>query len=258
MPAKRTKTTEKSEPRSESEPQSSSKNREGEEFMHAWMGFAKEMGDTAGEFVKRFGEEQQKNYEQWMAAVQDGTKPRPSIEDVREVGERFQQWSGLAQEIGERIKEVFTTGTDLQKEFFAAWSQTSQQSGSSPEEATKALSDLAQKFWTGLTTNLYQKSLTSMRPELSVDEFVKNQEAMLKDYSENFKKLTYTYFTSPPFVSLFGQTLDSTLEVQKLLNESGGILNYLSGIPTKKDLAQLQETLMKISNKVQQIEEKIR
>jgi len=132
------------------------------------------------------------------------------------------------------------------------------QSGTSPEDAAKGLTELAQKFWTGLAGNLYQKSLTTMRPDMSVEEFIKNQEEMLKDYSENFKKLTYTYFTSPPFVSLFGQTLDSTLEIQKLLSQNGGLMGYLSGIPTKKDLAQLQETLMKVSSKLQQIEEKIR
>jgi gas vesicle protein len=258
MPTKRTRPTEKVEKQPEQESKSSARPQTSDDYMAVWMGYAKEMGDSAGDFVKKFGEEQQKNYEQWMAAVQDGSKPRPSVEDMKEVGERFQQWSSLAQEISEKIKEVFTTGTDLQKEFFAAWSQASSQNASSPEDAAKGLSELAQKFWTGLAGNLYQKSLTSMRPNMSVEEFIKNQEEMLKDYSENFKKLTYTYFTSPPFVSLFGQTLDSTLEMQKLFSQEGGIMSYLSGIPTKKDLAQLQEMLMKISSKVQQIEEKIR
>jgi gas vesicle protein len=209
MPAKRNRSTEGQE----QDTQSNRRNQPGEEYMNAWMDFAKEMGDTAEAFVKRYGEEQQKNYEQWMSTVQDGTKARPSLENVKEVGERFQQWAGLAQEIGERIKESFTSGSDLQKEFFAAWSQASQR-GNSPEEISKGFSDLAQKFWTGLTNNLYQKSFTTIRPEVDMDGFIRNQEQTVREFSENVRKL------SPPFVSLFGQTLQSTLEIQKLLSEN--------------------------------------
>jgi hypothetical protein len=186
--------------------------------MNAWMSFAKDMGDTTGDFVKRFGEAQQKNYEKWVATMQDGTKTGPSLEDVKEVGERFRQWTGLAQEIGQKVKESFTTGSDLQKEFFSAWSQASQ-SGASPGDAAKGFSNLAQKFWTQLASNLNQKSLTSLRPEFHPDEFMRSQQQMHEEISETIKKL------SPPFVALFGQALNSTLEIQNLLAE-----NYWTGL----------------------------
>jgi gas vesicle protein len=211
MPAKKTRNT-----GAESQPeqsQSSGRYQAGEDYMTAWMSFAKEMGDTAEDFVKRFGEEQQKNYDQWVATVQNGTAPRPSLDDIKEVGERFQQWTGLAQQIGQRIKESFTTGTDLQKEFFTAWSQASR-NGSSPEEISKRFSDLAQRFWAELGTNLYQKSLSSMHPEFDLSDVMKSQRQTMNEFNENFKKI------SPPFVTLFGQTLQSTLEIQKLVSEN--------------------------------------
>jgi hypothetical protein len=186
--------------------------------MNAWVDFAKEMGGAAEDFVKRFGEEQQKNYEKWTATIQDGTKTHPSLDDVKEMGERFQQWTDLAQKIGERIKDSFMNGTDMQKEFLAACSRATQK-GSSPGDVAKGFSDLAQKFWTELANNLSQKSLSSLGPDFDPDEFIKNQEQTIEDLSETFKKL------SPPFVELFGQALNSSLDVQKLLSE-----NYWTGL----------------------------
>jgi hypothetical protein len=212
MPAKKTRNT-GAESQPEQASRSTGRSQPGEEYMTAWMSFAKEMGDTAEDFVKKFGEEQQKNYEQWVATVQDGSKPRPSLDDIKEMGERFQQWTSVAQEIGQRIKESFSTSTDLQKEFFSAWSQASR-IGSSPEEITKRFSDLAQRFWTELGSNLYQKSLASMRQDFDLNDVIRNSRQSLNELSGNLQRF------SPPFLTLFGQTLQSALEVQKLVSES--------------------------------------
>jgi hypothetical protein len=231
MPVRNTRKTTGTETRAEGN-RSSGGDQTGEEYMNAWMSFAKEMGDTATDFVKRFGEEQQKNYEKWVATVQDGANSQVSPEDIKEVGERFKQWTSFAQEMGQRVKDSFTPSSNLQKDFLDAWNHVAQ-SGASPEDAAKVFSELAQKFWTGIAGNLYEKSLASLRPELKLDEFIKSQEEPLREFSENFRRLTLSYFTSPPFVSPFGRTLDSTLEMQKLASE-----NYWASVRLVTDLAQ--------------------
>lgn len=229
-----------------------------EDYVKVWTNFAKEIGETTTDFVKRFGEEQQKNYEQWVATAQAQGTPRPTAEELQDVTSRFEEWNILAQEIGKKVSDAFKSGTDLQKEFLSGWSQGQPSGVPTPPDSVKEFNDLAQKFWTGLAGNLYQKSLTSFTPELKFDDFVRGQEDSMRELTENFKKFTYSYFTSPPFVTLFGKTLDSSLEAQKLLQEKGGPLAYLTSFPTKKDLAQLQETLVELSNKVGRLEEKIR
>lgn len=228
-----------------------------EDYVKVWSNFAKEIGDTTTDFVKRFGEEQQKSYEQWIASTQAQGTPRPTADDLQEVTSRFEEWNTLAQEIGKKVADAFKAGTDLQKEFLGSWTDSQPSLPHVPTDTLREFNDLAEKFWTGLAGSLYQKSLSSLGPQVRFDDFVRTQEDSLKELTENFKKLTYSYFTSPPFVTLFGKTLDSSLEAQKLLLEKGGPLTYLSSIPTKKDLAQIQETLVELSNKVDRLQDKI-
>jgi hypothetical protein len=228
-----------------------------ETYLNAWMDFTKEMGSIANEFVRRFGEEQQTNYNQWLASVQNSSKPRPSAQDIREVGERFQKWTALTQEIGQSVKDALSTGSALQKEFFSGTVRELESRGLSQDEYAKELSEIAHKFWNRVVNDLYQRSAYAFHPDMKIDEFIKSQEEELKEFAENIRKLTYTYFSSPPFPPLFSRTLDTAMETQRLMIENSGIFNCLASIPTKRDLAQLQEAMDAISARIERLQKKL-
>ncbi len=230
----------------------------GEEFIGSWVKFAEDLGETATETIRRFGEEQQREYEKWVATTKEAARPRPTETDVKEVAARFQQWTEMADEVGRKIVDAMTTGVNTQKDLFEAWSRTASVTPRSPEQQGRETVELFQKFWTDLFGTLFERYAQSFRPEFKFDDFVQRQEGALKDFGENFRKLSYSYLTSPSFVTLFGKTLDSTLEAQRAIAENGGLASFAGGIPTKKDIAELQETLRNLSEKVDRLGEKIR
>ena len=229
-----------------------------EESLRVWLNFAKEVGTTTSEFVRRFGDEQQQNYEKWAASLRDQMKPRQSVPDVEEIRERFRDWNELAQEIGQKVTAAFTTGQDLQKQLFENWSKAQTGGSQNPADQVREYAEMTQKFWSGLSKELYEKAMASFAPQVKFEDFVRTQEESMKDFAENFRKLTYSYFTSPPFVTLFGKTLDASLDLQRQLKETGGALANLSPLPTKKEVAQLQQSLAELANKVSRLEDKIR
>lgn len=229
-----------------------------EDYVNVWLGFAKEVGETTSDFVRRFGDEQQKNYEQWASTLRNQAKPRPTTEDLNDARTRFEAWNQVAQEIGAKVSEAFTSVQDLQKNFFENWSRSGAGEKATPADQAREYAELVQRFWTGLSKEIYERANTTIPGQPKFDEFVRSQEESLKDFAENFRKLTYSYFTSPPFVTLFGKTLDASLDLQRQLKEAGNAFPSLTTLPSKKDLAQIQQTLSELADKVHRIEEKIR
>lgn len=230
----------------------------GEEFISTWVKFAEDLGNTATDTIRRFGEEQQREYEKWVSAAKEAARPRPTETDVREVADRFQQWTQMADEVGRKIVDALTTGVNVQKDLFEAWGRTASAAPRAPEQQGRETVELYQKFWTDLFGSLFERYTQSFRPEFKFDDFVRTQEDTLKDFGENFRKFSYSYLTSPPFVTLFGKTLDSTLEAQRAFAEQGGLASVVGGIPSKRDIAELQESLRTLSEKVDRLGEKIR
>ena len=234
----------------------------GEEYLSTWVNFAKELGETTTESIKRFGEEQQRLYERWSAAAKDVSQPRPTQEDLREVTARYQEWTHLAEEVGQKVADALTTGSNVQKDLFTAWSRTAVPPTATetltPEQQARNATELVQKFWRDVLGNVSERYGQAFRPGLNYEDFVKTQEQALREFSENFRKLSYSYLTSPNFVTLFGRTLDSALEAQKSFAEQGGLASIVGSLPTRDDISELRKTLKALSEKVNQLEEKIR
>lgn len=231
----------------------------GEEYLNAWVNFAKALGDTTTDFVRKFGEEQQHSYERWVAVATDSVQPRPTEEDVKEVTAKFGEWKDIAEEVGRKVQEAFTTGQNVQKDLFAAWSKaipTGEKTESSTE--TTDSTELLRKFWSGLLGSAFEKYTQSLSPEIKFDDFIRGQEDSLKDFGENFRKFSYAYLTSPPFVSMFGKALDQSLELQKKMTENGGLSGLFGTIPTRQDFTDLEESMKELSEKVTRLEAKIR
>jgi hypothetical protein len=135
----------------------------------------------------------------------------------------------MAQDIGEWIREVFATGSDLQKEFFSTWTKSSKDVEASSEEYAKGLSELAQRFWTDLASNLYHRPFFPFGNHVDPEELAKSQEESLSMFAENMRKLTEAYFTASP-LAMFGKSL----EFQKLLSGNGGMFGWPAGLDAGK------------------------
>lgn len=225
-----------------------------EESLDIWSQFARQTGETISDFARRFGEEQQKNYERWLGAIKESTRPLPTPPQTEAVEARFQEWNRVAREIGERLTEALMTTFRPPNELVEAWAKALSPPGADAATVTRSANDLIQKFWTGLVTELPRRSLEALRPGTSAQEFFQAQEAQLKDITETFSKLSQTYLTSPAFVTLFGRTLDASLDLQRSLSQETDVLSRITGLPSRREITELNQAIKDLSAKVEKLD----
>lgn len=258
MPAKRSRTTKAPTPPTAPEtptrsaPTASSRPLV-EESLDIWSQFARQTGETVSDFARRFGEEQQKNYERWLGSVKESTRPLPTPPQTEAVEARFQEWVRVTREIGERLTEALQTTLRPPNELVEAWAKSMTPPGSDPSTINKTGNEILQKFWTGLFTEL-PKTFQTFRPGTSAQEFFQAQEAQLKEATENFSKLSQTYLTSPAFVSLFGKTLDASLDLQRSLTQETDVLSRVTGLPSRREITELSQSIKDLSAKVERLD----
>lgn len=224
-----------------------------EEGVELWTRFARETGETVTDFLRRFGEEQQKNYESWVASVSDAARPAAHDRETQEVQSRAEEWNRRAEEIGARIRDAFQAGLEPQRDLFEAWVRPFLPKEATPEQKTREASELLQKMWTGLTANMSRRLVESMQPGKGVEDLIRVQEDSLKEFSESFQKLTQLYFTSPAFVTMFGRTLDASLDLQKAMKEGDDAFSRLTGFPSRREISELNQAVKDLSEKVSRL-----
>jgi hypothetical protein len=217
-----------------------------EEGLQVWTNFAKQTGDTFGEFLRRYGEEQQKNYERWVASLKESSIPAPSTRETDQMRARFEQWNKASKEIADRVREAFLTTLGPQRETFEAWMRPFLPKESSVEEQTNEFTELVTKFWTGMFSDASRKFVEGLQTSKSPMEFAKLQENALREFGENYQKLAYAYFSSPAFVGLFGRTLDASLELQKAFDQGDSVLSKVTGLPTRRDITELNQSVREL------------
>jgi hypothetical protein len=221
-----------------------------EEGLELWARFARETGDTATEYLRRFGEEQQKNYESWMSAVRDATKPSPRSMGTEELKTRIEEWNRRAEEVGERIRDAFLKSMEPQKELLDLWVKPFLPKEATAQDRVRESMQLIQNMWTGLSTDMSRIMFTGLQPHQSVEELTRVQETSLKGFYDSFKKLTELYFTSPAFVSMFGRTLDASLDAERWEREREKYLGWMTWFPSRQEITQLNEAIRDLGDKV--------
>ncbi len=221
-----------------------------EEGLELWARFARETGETVTEYLRRFGEEQQKNYESWAAALRDMTKSRAQGKEVEEVQARFDEWNRRAQEIGEAVRAAFLKTLEPQKELFDLWLKPFLPKEATTEDRLRETTELVQKLWTGLATNVSRIAFVAFDPRQDVAELTRVQEASLKEFYDSFQKLTQLYFSSPPFVTLFGRTLDASLDTDRWARERDKFVGLMTGLPTRREITELNDAVRSLTDKV--------
>jgi hypothetical protein len=221
-----------------------------EESIDLWTRFAQQTGETVTEYLRRFGDEQQKNYEAWAASVRDATRPSSRPTETEEVRARFQEWNRRAEEVGARIRDALQTTVGPQKEMFDLWVKPLLPKDATNEDRAREATELIQKLWTGFSTEVFKPWFTAFQPGQGVEDLVRVQEASLKEFSDSFQKLTQLYFTSPAFVTMFGKSLDASLDSQKLAKEQESAFGRMTGLPTRQELTELNEAVRDLSEKV--------
>lgn len=221
-----------------------------EESFELWTRFARQTGETVTEYLRRFGEEQQKNYESWATSLRDATRPMAHSRETEEVQARFQEWNRRAQEIGERVRDAFLTSLGPQKELIDLWVKPFLPKEATSEDRSREAVELIQKLWTGLATDVFRSLYTVLQPGQGVEELIRVQEASLKEFSDSFQKLTQIYFTSPAFVTMFGKTLDASLDSQNLAKEQETLFSRMTGLPSRREITELNEAVRDLSEKV--------
>jgi hypothetical protein len=221
-----------------------------QEGYEVWTKFAKQSGDTFGEYLRRFGEEQQKNYERWVATLRESSTSAPRIFGRDEMKARVEQWNKVSREIADRVTEAFLSTLGPQRETFETWMRPFLPTEGSTEERAKQFTDLVTKFWAGMFSDVNRRFLEGLQPSKSAAEFAQLQENALKEFGETYQKLAYAYFSSPAFVGLFGKTLDNSLDFQKAYEEGEATLSKLTGLPTRRDIVELNEGIRELLLKV--------
>jgi len=221
-----------------------------------WTRYARETGETVTEFLRRFGEEQQKNYATWAANVAEVGRPKLMETETPSVRARFEEWNRQAEVVGRRVREAFEQSFPPQKELFELWVKPLVPGDATVSERNQEMLGLVQKLWSGLTIDLSQRLLEAMQPERSFDEFVRSQDEATKQFTENFQKLTRLYFTSPGFVSAFGKSLDSSLDLQKNLQDSDEFFRRVTGLPTRREISELNQAVRDLSDQVSRLNAK--
>jgi hypothetical protein len=221
-----------------------------EDSMDLWTRFAQQTGDTVTEYLRRFGDEQQKNYEAWAASVRDAARPDSRAGETDEVQARFQEWNRRAEAVGATIRDALQTTLGPQKELIDLWVKPFLPKQATTEDRTREATELIQKLWTGFTTDAFKPWVTAMQPGQGVEELVRVQEASLKEFSDSFQKLTQLYFTSPAFVTMFGKSLDASLDSQKFAKEQENLFNRMTAVPTRQEITELNEAVRDLTEKV--------
>jgi hypothetical protein len=218
-----------------------------------WNRYARETGETVTSFLRRFGEEQQKNYATWAANVSETMRPKLQEAEAPSVRARFDEWNRQAEEVGRRVREAFEKSFTPQKDLLELWVKPLVPDDATLADRNQEMLGLVQKLWTGLTMDLGQRLLESMQPEKSFDEFVRSQDEATKQFTENFQKLTRLYFTSPGFVAGFGKSLDSSLDLQKNLQDSDEFFRRVTGLPTRREISELNQAVRDLSQQVSRL-----
>jgi len=221
-----------------------------EEGLELWARFARETGETVTGYLRRFGEEQQKNYESWMSSVRDATQPAPRGMGTDELKTRIDEWNRRAQEVGDRIREAFLKTMEPQKELLELWAKPFLPKEPTAQDRMRESMDLIQKMWTGLTADMSRVMFTALEPHLSVEELTHVQSASVKEFYDSFKKLTELYFTSPAFVTMFGRTLDASLDAERWQREREKYIGWMTGLPSSREVTQLNEAVKDLTDKV--------
>jgi len=218
-----------------------------------WTRYARETGEAVTDFLRRFGEEQQKNYAAWAANVSDVARPKLQEAEAPSAKARFDEWNRQAEEVGRRIREAFEKSFAPQQDLLELWVKPLVPGDATLTERNQEMLGLVQKLWSGLTMDLSQRLLEAMQPERSFDEFVRSQDEATKQFTENFQKLTRLYFTSPGFVAAFGKSLDSSLDLQKTLQDSDEFFRRVTGLPTRREISELNQAVRDLSEQVSRL-----
>ncbi len=224
-----------------------------QEGYEVWTKFAKQTGDTFGEYLRRFGEEQQKNYERWVATLRESTTPSASRRGSDEMKARMEEWNRVSREIADRVTEAFLTMLGPQRDTFETWMRPFLPKEGSTEEQTRQFTELVTKFWGGMFSDVNRRFLESLQPSKTAAEFAQLQEKALKEFGDTYQKLAYAYFSSPAFVGLFGKTLDSSLDLQKAFDQGESMLSKFTGLPSRRDITELNEGIRELLNKVDRL-----
>ncbi len=227
-----------------------------EQGLSLWSRYARETGETVTDFLRRFGEEQQKSYESWAASVSAAVRPKAPATEAEAARARIQAWNRQAEEIGARVREAFETSLKPQQELLELWAKPFLPPGATAAERTQEVSGIIQKLWSGLTIDLTRKLMEAMQPEKGFDEFVHAQDEVAKQLTENFQKLVRVYFTSPAFVATFGKVLDSSLDLQKTWKDSDELFRRVTGLPTRQEIGELNQAVRDLSDQVSRLNEK--
>jgi hypothetical protein len=219
-----------------------------------WTKYAKQTGDTFGEYLRRFGEEQQKNYERWVSTLRDGSAPTRSEQAREEMKARMEQWNKVSREIADRVTEAFLSSLGPQRETFETWMRPFLPKEGSSEERSRQFTELVTKFWTGMFSDVNRRFVEGLQPSKSVAEFTQLQENALKEFGETYQKLAYAYFSSPAFVGLFGKTLDNSLDLQKAYEEGEAVISRVTGLPTRREITELNEGIRELLHKVDRLD----
>jgi hypothetical protein len=224
-----------------------------EEGLELWAQFARETGETVTEYLRRFGEEQQKNYESWMSSFRDATKPSSGSMGTEELKVRIEEWNRRAQEVGERIREAFVKTMEPQKDLLDLWVKPFLPTEPTAQDSARESMELIQKMWTGLTADMTRIMFTALQPRQSVEELTRVQEASLKEFYDSFKKLTQLYFTSPAFVTMFGRTLDISLDATRWEREREKYVDWMTWLPSRREITQLNDAVRDLGDKVSRL-----
>jgi len=224
-----------------------------EDSLNLWTRYARETGETVTDFLRRFGEEQQKSYNSWAANVTEAARPKSRQPEVDAARARFEEWNRRAEEIGARVRDAFETGLTPQRELLEMWAKPFLPDDATSAERNRELMGLVQKMWSGLSVDLTRRLMDTMQPEKGFDDFVRVQDDAMKQFTENFQKLTRIYFTSPGFVSAFGKTLDQSLDLQKNLKDGDELFRQLTGLPTRREIGELNQAVRNLSHQVSRL-----
>jgi hypothetical protein len=224
-----------------------------EEGWDLWVRYARETGDAITEFLRRFGEERQKNYEAWAANVSETVRPKGRLGDLEEARTRFGDWNRQAEAIGSQVREAFERSLKPQRDLLELWAKPFLPAEATPADRVREIGELAQNLWSGLARDLTQRWLEALEPGQGLDEFVRTQDEMTKKFTENFQKLTRAYFTSPAFVAAFGRTLSTSLDLQKSWNDSEELFRRVTGLPTRREIGELNLAVRELSEQVSRL-----
>jgi len=221
-----------------------------EESLDLWSHFSQQTGETVTDYLRRFGEEQQRNYETWATSLRDATRATERERELKEVRARFDEWNRRAEEVGSRIREAFQKTVAPQRELFELWVKPLLPKEANDGDRSREAMELVQKLWSGLTTDVSRRMFSALQPGAGVDQLVRVQEESLKEFTDSFQKLVQIYFTSPAFVTMFGRTLDSSLERQNVWNAQEDLFSRMTGLPTKREVVELSDAVHDLSEKV--------